>query len=532
MTTSVSDFNFKDDIPELGDSFTDIGVIPTLGFCFLAKAKRGGRWYMLKGVKEEYRTTEVYNEALRKEHDIMSSLSHPNVVEMCSLEEIGSLGMCIVMEYVEGRNLNDALAGSLTEKDKLRIVHELMDALEYVHKKQYVHRDIKPSNIMVTTDGCHVKLIDFGLSDSNLYTYLNQPSGSEAFISPEQKVSSSPDSRNDIYSLGCVLEKMGLGSRYSRIIARCKKPMTERYQTVQDLRADFDSAGRRFPTAWAVTAAAVIASVLLFGVRYHWIDEAYALAKSLNLTEYDFCEDGLYYNILSADERTVEVTNNGDEGTYRGDITVPATVTHNGQAYTVVRVGDKAFGDCDSLYAVVLPQTIRSLGNSVFRHCDSLATVNLPDAIVEMGDSVFRSCGYLRSVRLPQSMTEVPRYCFSGCHNLHSIHLHEGITHLRRDAFGSTELDSIILPQSLRVIDRGVFWACTNLESIRIPANVERIGDFVFWNCDSLTDVYVERTEPLRITNIFQNLKGVKLHVPKGAQDAYRRSEGWNVLEL
>lgn len=529
---STSDFNFTDGIPELSDSFTNIEVIPTLGFCFLAKAKRAGKLFMLKGVKEEYRATEVYNEALRKEHDIMSSLSHPNVIEVYGFEEVEGLGKCIVMEYVEGKPLCDILADGVSQTCKLRIVKEIMDALEYLHKKQIVHRDIKPSNIMVAKDGCHVKLIDFGLSDSTFYTYLNQPSGTESFISPEQKVSSTPDSRNDIYSLGCVLEKMELGGRYSRVIAQCKKPIAERYQAVEDLRKDFECVGKRLPMALVAIVAVALVAVLLLGVRYHWMDNVYSLAKSVNLTNYDFCEDGIYYNILSEEELTVEVTNDGDEGTYRGDITIPSAVTHNDLTYTVVRVGDEAFNECDSLYAVVLPQTIRSLGNSVFRDCDSLATMNLPDAIVEMGDSVFRSCGYLRSVRLPLSMTEVPRYCFSGCHNLHSIYLHEGITALRRDAFGATELDSIILPQSLRTIDRGVFWECKSLKSIKIPESVERIGDFVFWNCDSLTDVYVERTEPLRITNIFQNLKGVKLHVPEGAQDAYRKSEGWNVLEL
>lgn len=532
LMTTTSDFNFTDGIPELGDSFANIEVIPTLGFCFLAKAKREGKWFVLKGVKEEYRATEVYNEALRKEHDILSSLSHPNVVEVYGFEDVEGLGKCIVMEYVEGKSLCDILDEGVSQACKLRIVKEIMDALEYVHKKQIVHRDIKPSNIMVVKDGCHVKLIDFGLSDSTSYTYLNQPSGTESFISPEQKVSNSPDSRNDIYSLGCVLEKMDLGSRYSRIVAHCKKPIAERYQAVEDLRADFECVGKRIPMAVVAVIAVAMAAVLLLGVRYHWMENVYSLAKSVNLTDYDFCEDGIYYNVLDDEELTVEVTHNGREGTYSGDITVPSTVTHNDLTYTVVRVGDMAFSDCDSLYAVVLPQTISSMGNSVFRDCDSLATMNLPDAIVEMGDSMFRSCGYLRSVRLPLSMTEVPRYCFSGCDNLHSIYLHEGITALRRDAFGDSALDSISFPSTLSIIDRGVFWGCKNLKDIKITANVERIGDFVFWKCDKLTDVYVERTEPLRITNIFQDLKGVKLHVPEGAQDAYRKAEGWNVLEF
>ena len=61
-----------------------------------------------------------------------------------------------------------------------------MDALEYIHGKQTAHRDLKPSNIMITRNGQHVKLIDFGLSDTDDYAVYKQPAGTEGYISPEQ----------------------------------------------------------------------------------------------------------------------------------------------------------------------------------------------------------------------------------------------------------------------------------------------------------------------------------------------------------
>lgn len=530
---STSNFMF-DDTPTPSDAhFTDIQPMPSAGFCQLAKALRGGKWWMLKGVKAEYSHTPVYQEALRKEYDILSFLQHPGIVAVSGMEEVDGMGMCIVMEHVSGQTLRQAIsAKSISCRDRLRIAHELMDALEYIHKKQVVHRDLKPSNIMLTSDGAYVKIIDFGLSDSDAFTFLKQPSGTESYMSPEQKTASVPDARNDIYSLGCVFECLGLGRRFRRVIARCKKPISERYQSVEMLRRDFDTAAK-LPSLFAFSVAAVIlAAVVLAGIHYHWMDSIYSVAKNIHLTNYSFCEGGIYYNILSDKEVAVEVTHSGEFGQYKGDITIPAYVEHNGVTYTVVRIGDDAFRYCDGVEAVVIPQTVTSLGNNVFLNCDGLATLNLPDAINVMGDSVIRNCTYIRSVRFPLSMTEVPPYCFSGGGNLHSLYLHEGITTLKRDAFGGCAFDSIALPSSLRTIERGAFWSCWRMKSIRIPAGVERIGDFVFWHCDSLADIYVDSPEPLAITNIFQDLKGVRLHVPKGAGERYKNAEGWKVLDV
>lgn len=81
--------------------------------------------------------------------------------------------------------------------------------MEYMHAKQIVHRDIKPSNIMLTHRGGDVKLIDFGLSDSETFCVLKIPAGTRGYIAPEQlqpNAVSSPST--DIYSFGKVLEYM------------------------------------------------------------------------------------------------------------------------------------------------------------------------------------------------------------------------------------------------------------------------------------------------------------------------------------
>ena len=531
-TTSTSNFEFCDEDASLNVAFADFQEIPTSGCNVLVKANRNGKRLVLKGLKEEYRQKKVYEEALRKEYDILSSLQHPNIISAEGFEEVEGLGQCIVLEYAGETNLRDALAAGMDRVTKLKIVRELLDAVEYIHMKQIVHRDLKPSNIMVLDDGGYVKIIDFGLSDSDVYTFLKQPSGTEAFMAPEQKVAAGSDTRNDIYSLGCILECMKLGKKFDGIIARCKRPIEERYQTMAALRDDFDSVCRRKARIWLAAAALVAVSLCLFGVRYHWMDYVYAVARSINLTHYSFKKDGLYYNIISKEEGTLELTCGGDFGAYENDITVPDSVEYNGRTYAVVRIGDDAFRQCRDLIGIVLPPTIRSIGNNAFMDCDSLATVNLPDGITEMGDSLFRRCGWLHSVHFSEKMKVIPPYCFTIVKSLRTFRVPNGVTSIQRDAFGECLITEITLPKGLREIERGAFWECINLKEIHIPAGVERIGDYVFWGCNSLKDVYVERAEPLPITDIFYKLKDVRLHVPKGSAEAYRNAEWWKSLTV
>lgn len=223
--------------------FTDFTPIPCKGFNILCKAKRYGRWWMLKGLKAEYRKQETYKALLHKEFDILISLQHPNIVAASSIEEVPELGTCIVMEWIDGRTLQEWSKHKTAEGTSRgeAIFLQILDALYYCHSKQVVHRDLKLSNIMITHNGNHVKLIDFGLSDTDSYAILKQPAGTPGYISPEQEVARKADIRNDIYSLGCILESMQLGKRYNAIIKHCKAPIEKRYANIEEVRAEFDA---------------------------------------------------------------------------------------------------------------------------------------------------------------------------------------------------------------------------------------------------------------------------------------------------
>lgn len=271
------------------EQFTDFTPIPCKGFNTLCKAKRYGRWWMLKGLKAEFRWQPTYQALLHKEFDILVSLQHPNIVAASSMEDVAELGPCIVMEWIDGITLDEWIAkhngnvesnndGKLPDKARIyqgeRILMQLLDAVGYIHARQITHRDLKPSNIMITYNGNHVKLIDFGLSDTDSYDILKQPAGTLGYISPEQATIRQTDIRNDIYSIGCILQRMQLGKVYRPIVERCTADIEKRYQSVEALREDIsrkktNRLGQRFRLVASVIAGIAVSICIGYTLLYN-----------------------------------------------------------------------------------------------------------------------------------------------------------------------------------------------------------------------------------------------------------------------
>lgn len=219
------------------ENFTDITIISdsTEGFCQVYKARKGGKWHILKTLKSKFADNPIYQEMLRKEFDIGYSLDHQNICKTLGMENVPGVGICIVQEYIDGCTLSDLLKqGNISLKTRKKIINELCEALIYVHHKQIVHRDLKPDNIMVTFNGYNVKLIDFGLADTDDYCSLKAPAGTKTYASPEQRNGQTLDCRSDIYSLGLLIDD--ILPRYERVVSKCTRiNREERYQTVEDV---------------------------------------------------------------------------------------------------------------------------------------------------------------------------------------------------------------------------------------------------------------------------------------------------------
>ena len=225
-----------DSFEGISRQFTDVTILNTSKVNIVAKAKRYGRWWLLKGLNKQVANETAYIQRLRKELELLMQLEHHFVVSTVGLEMVEDLGTCIVMEYVEGSTLKEWLREKHTYKDRKRIAIQLGEAVDYIHTKGIVHRDLKPENIIITKNGNNVKLTDFGLADSCSYAILKQPAGTPQYMSPEQMQTAVADVRNDIYSLGIVYSEMNLGYGFKHIIHKCLKPIELRYQNVSELR--------------------------------------------------------------------------------------------------------------------------------------------------------------------------------------------------------------------------------------------------------------------------------------------------------
>jgi len=276
----VSGFKKPVDIVDDG-MFTDFTPVPSRGFCQLTRAKRHGRWWMLKGLKEPYRHDTTYLTLLKKEFEIASQLQHPMVVSVYSLEEVEGFGLCVVMEWIEGITLKEWLAREKHAKQQRRHVADmLMDALAYIHSRRTQHRDLKPSNIMLTHDGQYLKLIDFGLSDTDSHTILKTTAGTEGYLAPEGS--------SDIFALGRVLRELHLGWASQLVTRKCVAPLAHRYNDVLSVQRDLHYCWLWPRRLFVIICLIVLVAGLYLTNRSHTQQALQTTSNSLKVLQDDY----------------------------------------------------------------------------------------------------------------------------------------------------------------------------------------------------------------------------------------------------
>jgi eukaryotic-like serine/threonine-protein kinase len=185
---------------------------------------RLGRKVAIKLLKPALANDPAFRTRFRREAQDAAKMAHPTIVrifdagEETVLDPKGNEAQIpfIVMEYVDGRLLKDIIAeGPLPEHEAVRIVGQILTALEYSHRAGVVHRDIKPGNIMIATNG-QVKVMDFGIAravaeSSATIAETSTIVGTAQYFSPEQARGESVDARTDLYSTGVVLFEMLTG---------------------------------------------------------------------------------------------------------------------------------------------------------------------------------------------------------------------------------------------------------------------------------------------------------------------------------
>ncbi len=153
------------------------------------------------------------------ERQTLASLEHRNIARLLDGGVTAEGFPYVVMEYVEGRRLDEACDDLKTSIDQvIRWMLQLSEAVTYVHRNLILHRDLKPGNVMVTTDGI-VKLLDFGTlkrlgPDANAESAMTQAGlrpVTVRYASPEHIEGIGVSTASDVYSLGMILYRLLAG---------------------------------------------------------------------------------------------------------------------------------------------------------------------------------------------------------------------------------------------------------------------------------------------------------------------------------
>src|SRR6267142_504707 len=165
-------------------------------------------------------TAKDFSIRFEREARAVARLNHPNIVQVYDFGEEGDTAY-LVMELIDGKELKSALTTGrpFDRKECVRIMCELLDALDFAHEAKVIHRDIKTANVMFDSQGL-TKLTDFGVArvtdadrTSAERTQAGTVVGTPAYMSPEQLQGLPVDRRTDVFSAGVILYQFLTGQK-------------------------------------------------------------------------------------------------------------------------------------------------------------------------------------------------------------------------------------------------------------------------------------------------------------------------------
>ena len=202
----------------------------------------------------------------------------------------------------------------------------------------------------------------------------------------------------------------------------------------------------------------------------------------------------------------------------------------------------RAFEKCDELTEVVLPKTLKEIGFAAFADCRKLVSAELPISLEKIDSSVFSDSGLVH-VTIPTGVSKIPSKLFAGCKALEQVNLHDGIIAFDWNAFDYTKslfkltlpkhieslgwitfryssITDIVIPGSVKVVDRAAFYRCSNLCYVVLSEGVEELED-AFGNCKNLEYVVFPASLKKVDEDVFENSTPL-LYVPQGTMDHFQ----------
>lgn len=267
---------------------------------------------------------------------------------------------------------------------------------------------------------------------------------------------------------------------------------------------------------------------------------AIMLTATLPSVAHDFEVDGIYYNITSSTENTVEVTHRGTftseySGEYKGDIIIPDEVVYNNTTYKVTGIGSSAFydnRDNDNITSITVGNNVTYISKYAFNDCSALSYVSIGDAVETIGDYAFQACVNLTSLSIGKSVNYFGENVFYGVSKLSSVVWNvENSPNLGGTPFNyaPTSITSFSFGNTVKHIPANLCNGLSGLTSITIPKSVESIGYLAFNGCN-LSKIYARPTLPPSISaNTFTSttFENATLYIYENSATQYMNNEYW-----
>ena len=181
---------------------------------YLARERALQRLVAIKFMKSQFAQDDTARKRFEREARSAAKIHHQNVATVHRVGSLEDQTPFIIMEYIEGRNLADALQaeGVMTIEEACHTLSQVASALAAAHEKGIVHRDVKPDNVIRERHSDRVVLTDFGIAGiletgTETITRLTQQGqllGDPRYMSPEQLLGEALTDASDVYSLGVM----------------------------------------------------------------------------------------------------------------------------------------------------------------------------------------------------------------------------------------------------------------------------------------------------------------------------------------
>ena len=218
-------------------------------------------------------------------------------------------------------------------------------------------------------------------------------------------------------------------------------------------------------------------------MKTRFLTLALILLSAVGAWAYDFEVDGLYYGFSYDSSNEVYVTYGDTQPS--GEITIPSSVSYNGQIYSVTSIGGSAFEDCSALTSVTIPNSVTSIGYGAFNGCSALTNVYYNGSVADW-------CQIDFSDRASTPLS-------------HGANLY----------INNQLVTDLVIPDEETAIKNYAFCGCSALTSVTIPNSVTSIGRQAFQDCSALSHIRCEATTPPTLySDVFGNTYFQLVFVP------------------